>query len=242
MSTRVLSRKRVSFSLSIGSAVALAVLIAAPAIVRAEFFVDLYGGASTEMSGSVTAENTRQGIPVYYERGDFDGSDSAIGGIRGGYWFKKRNWLGIALDISYFEADTENSSIEAEITPITALLMLRYPMWRSEEFPFGRFYPYAGVGLTFAGVEMKSKYGVEYDYYYYDDDEDYGYGTDLRAGINWQVTRKVGLFLEYRHLSLELEADDEIPTDGLFYVEYYGTHYDGDLDASFVLGGLSFHF
>jgi opacity protein-like surface antigen len=237
-----MSGRGVNFSCSIGSAVALAAMVAAPAIVRAEFFIDVYGGSTTDTSGSITADHKVQSVTVFRERGDFDGSDSAIGGIRGGYWFKEKYWLGIALDISYFELDTRDSSLEADITPITALLMFRYPMWVSEDFPFGRFYPYAGAGLTFAGVDIESVYGVEDDYYSAYDDEGYGYGTDLRAGINWQVTRTVGLFLEYRHLSLELEQEDDVTTGGFLTQRYYASEYDGDLDASFVLGGISFHF
>jgi opacity protein-like surface antigen len=235
--------KRFNFSLRVGSVVALAAMVAVPATVRAEMFIDLYGGTSQETSGSITGDHKWQGIPMYYERGDFDGSDSGIGGIRAGYWFKETSWLGIALDMSYFEVDAQSSSMEVDVLPISALLMFRYPLLVSEKFPYGRFYPYVGAGLTFAGVEVTSIYDVgdwdDYDYY---DEGGYGYGTDLRAGMNWQITRTVGLFLEYRYISLDLEQNDEETTGRWFNQQYYTSDYDGDLDASFVLGGISFHF
>ena len=61
-----------NLSMRVGFITVLAAMVAVPAIVRAEFFIDVYGGATTETSGSITGDHEWQGVPIYYERGDFD--------------------------------------------------------------------------------------------------------------------------------------------------------------------------
>ena len=61
---------------------------------------------------------------------------------RSGYWFKSIPWLGFASEEVLFFSDIEgvNSSRdeEANLFPLTGLLMFRYPI--------GRFQPYLGIG------------------------------------------------------------------------------------------------
>ena len=129
--------------------------------VRAEAFIDLYGG------GAFTSD-TRSDVvippqffnpsgpaaqtgPNYIERGtgvanDFD--DSITYGMRAGYWFGQ--WFGLAVDAFTFETNLDaegfTQGADIRVIPISALLMFRWPLLTNEEYPLGRLHPYVGGG------------------------------------------------------------------------------------------------
>ena len=74
----------------------------------AEVFLDLYGGATMFNDPDFTV--TREGQGRETERGSAD-TTFTVGG-RGGYWFDGQGlrWLGVALDISYFEPEYSGES------------------------------------------------------------------------------------------------------------------------------------
>ena len=97
----------------------------------AEFFADLYGGAT--LPGHATASHT-QTEPTAADltwQVDFGAGPSL--GLRAGYWFARFPWLGMAGDVSYFSLSAEGARISA--VPISLLLMLRLPLLVSEEHP-----------------------------------------------------------------------------------------------------------
>ena len=95
----------------------------------AEWFFDLYGGAAFPMDPDLTV--TSEGGTRETVRGHSD-TVWTVGG-RGGYWFDRGpRWLGVALDISYFEPEFTRSGgtgnvakLKIQTIPVTPLVMFR---------------------------------------------------------------------------------------------------------------------
>ena len=120
----------------------------------AEVFLDLYGGAT--MFGDPDFTVTREGQARETERGSAD-TNFTVGG-RGGYWFDGQGlrWLGVALDISYFEPEYSGESgtgsiatVKVRTLPITPLVMFRLPLMESPQHPNGQLQLYTGAGPGF---------------------------------------------------------------------------------------------
>ncbi len=183
-----------------------------PAQALAEGFIDIYGGsASTGDTGvDVSISSSSLGFvntKNHKEKVGF-GSSYTLG-ARAGYWFEKFPYVGVAADFSYFKA--ENETTEIHVVPISLLLMLRYPLFKTEKFPRGRIQPYAGIGpgffLSVSDVDFqptlpKTLSGTSFDV-----------GLDLRAGIGWQFHKHLALFGEYRYTNFTIDLEQ---TDILF--------------------------
>jgi hypothetical protein len=134
----------------------LSILTIFPIPASAEWFLDVYGGESTTRDANVNAEVTHYSIfgsssQSHTEKVDLD-SSFTMGG-RLGYWFEKLPWLGVSLDLSYFKAEGEKA--EFDVVPLSLLLMLRWPLFKSENFPKGKLQPYAGVGPGFCFTDSR---------------------------------------------------------------------------------------
>ena len=215
-------------------------LLLIPATVRSEFFIDAYGGIANTYSGSFSAMREDNGS-FSFDGGDLSGSTGPTVGLRGGYWFKKMNWLGGALDFSHFETESSQSSANISFNSVSLMLMLRYPFLISDDFPNGRFYPYAGVGASIIFTEIDSPYVDAPDSESLDDDS--GSGVVLCTGATWFLNRSLGVFLEYRAVSLSFEQSAEWQTGALLWPRYDHTYRaEGDAKAHQFLGGISYHF
>ena len=133
-----------------------AVMALAAGGARAEGFVDLYVGAAFHADSDVTLVETGAGMVA-----DVRWDNSFVPGARGGYWLDALPWLGFALDASYFEAEQsvepiDNRILELRSIPISGLVMVRYPLRVSDNFPHGEFYPYAAIGPAGFLTEMKA--------------------------------------------------------------------------------------
>ncbi len=214
-------------------------LLAAPAAVRAEGFLDVRLGAAFSETDDL---EVRSDGPVVMrgDRLEYDVAPSF--GVRGGYWFTQdASWLGLGLDLSYFHALEDRSRGELDIfaLPLTPLLMLRVPIGVDDRFPGGRVQPYAAVGpaLTLSVARLATDdfvpgledfYGAEFDL-----------GLDARGGLAVHVAPRVALFLEYRYTYLDLDYDAEVDFDFAS---------DPDLDVETILRthhttlGVSFRF
>jgi len=172
---------------------------------RAEGFADFrIGGAVTpNVDGSVTIGG------VASASGTIDFKSTVSVGIRGGYWLDSVPWLGFAFDLSYFDPDEDVSllPVELDIFPISALLMLRYPLLKSATYPRGRLQPYAGVGpgafVTTAKLKLK-EVGAPENF----SDTTVNLGVDVRGGVNFHFTGQnwpgsLAIFLEYRFTYFE---------------------------------------
>lgn len=205
----------------------LAVLVAIgwAGIARGEVFLDVYAGwASTENTDTRITPSTLFGD-------SFTHSDSLTAGLRAGWWFLP--WLGIAGDVSFFKPDTEFFFFtqDVDVTPLSALLMLRAPLFASDAFPNGRLQPYFGIGpglfitsfeedLPFAGGRF--------------DDTEVDAGLDLRAGGELLLLDWLGIFMEYRYTWVEPKWEDDVG----------GVHttVSSELATHHLQGGFSFHF
>ena len=85
--------------------------------VFAEGFIDLYLGAAVTRDSDVKA--TAFGVS---ETGRVEWDRSFTAGGRFGFWFESLDWLGLALDASFFKPDRDITVI-----PVSALAMLPTP-------------------------------------------------------------------------------------------------------------------
>ncbi len=214
-------------------------LTVTPAQVSAEVFIDVYGGVAFTGSGDVTFERVTFPLfgPVTTESATrkVDSGSSPTMGIRGGYWLESVPWLGWAIDVSYFEADGDN--VDITMVPLSFLLMLRWPLLTSDEFPKGRLQPYLGIGPGLFFVDLTGDFTPTFPQKV--DDFDLGAGLDLRSGLAWQFHPRFALFGEYRFTHFSSESDPEPPFPlGLGTVESVET----TLSTHHFLAGVSFRF
>jgi opacity protein-like surface antigen len=205
---------------------------------RAEGFVGFrVGGAFTpDTDGSATIGGEAS------PSGSIEFKPGVSVGIRGGYWLDSVPWLGFALDLSYFnpEEDVSLSPLELDVFPISALLMLRYPLLKSAAYPRGRLQPYAGVGpgafVTKAKLKLR-EVGAPGDF----SDTTVNAGVDVRGGAQFRFTGQdspggLAIFLEYRFTYFE-PSDFKDDIGGVpieLELDELGTHH--------IAAGVSWYF
>lgn len=166
-------------------------LILLPTVASGEWFADLYGGwAFGENSQAVFQQFEPTSISATRQL-QFDASPTF--GIRGGYWSGNLPSLGLAVDLSYFERKAEGAKLQ--VIPVSALFLLRWPLFTSDEFPRGKLQPYIGAGPTlfFSDASIDAPPPLA----------DLGkahneFGFDIRAGVAWQVHKAFAILTEYR--------------------------------------------
>ena len=207
---------------------------------RAEGFADVrIGGAITpNTNGSVTIGG------VASPSGPIEFKSGVSVGIRGGYWLDSVPWLGFAFDLSYFDPDEDVSvlPVKLDVFPISALLMLRYPLLKSDAYPRGRLQPYAGVGpgafVTHAKLKLKDV-GAPENF----SDTTVNLGLDVRGGVNFHFAtpnagplETLAIFLEYRFTHFE-------PSDFKDSVGGVPIELEADqLDTHHIVAGVGFYF
>ncbi|MGH7306586.1 MAG: outer membrane protein, partial [Candidatus Rokuibacteriota bacterium] len=163
-----------------------------------------------------------------------------------GYWLESLPFLGLGVDAFFFSlpvpaqtvAASGNFSGSVNGKPITFTpsgdanlpeltlpgvafspqLMLRLPLFVSEDAPKGRVQPYLGGGPAWAFTIESDELALIL-------------GGLVRAGVAIQVFRFLALFAEYRYsLFPEFEVKDE------------GLTFKADLNSHHVVAGLSFRF
>jgi opacity protein-like surface antigen len=111
-------------------------------------------------------------------------------------------------------------------------LMLRLPLLKSADAPWGRLQPYLAVGppLFITNVTPRNTRNFRN----HDDDTDLSIGYKLAGGVAFQVYKNLALFGEYRftHVSPEVELRD---------ANVRRTTLRTDLDTHSALVGLSAH-
>lgn len=209
-------------------------LVLIPPTADAELFIDAYvGGAFTSDSDatfSILDTVTNVGI---------DTDDSFIAGGRLGYWFGFFPWLGLALDVSYFEMEGDPTSnfddgqlptvdtlgkANFNILPISALVMLRLPSLINPIALLG-LTPYAAIGpsvfLTQVDFEGFEESGA-------------ALGLDVRVGLRWEFLPVFGVFVEYRYTRVEDDFQDALRD--------FPASMDVDVTTHHALGGISLRF
>ena len=206
-----------------------------PALIRAEWLTDVYLGAAITDDSEVKVDS-------YFPRESASektsyGTSFTFGG-RFGYWMDFFHYLGLALDLSYFQADSEK--VDFSIVPLSLLFMLRWPLLTSEDYPHGKIQPYLGGGPSLIYYDMN----VDFRPTVSERVSDWGFenGWDFRAGLLWQFHRNFGIFGEYRYTHYNIDYEETsagwlfgFPTEVIQKVET-------TLDTHHFLMGISFRF
>src|SRR2546425_4747217 len=171
-------RKRFILAFSTFSLIAMA-----PTLASSEGFIDLYAGAAFTQGADVSVREFAPFFtPASVRRAVGFDTSTTFGGRVGG-WIERVPWLGFALDVSSFRA--EGKDVNIDLIPVSPLLMLRWPVLTSTDFPKGRLQPYLGVGPSLfivpkfeadfrPAVARVSEWQIEA-------------GPDVRAGLTWQL-------------------------------------------------------
>ena len=189
----------------------LGTLASAPTLASAEWFVDFYAGAASTADADVSASDRFcsgffcSPASTASREVQFD-SSFTVGG-RVGHWFEPIPWLGVAFDVSYFQANGED--VEITVVPLSLLLMLRWPLLATPDFPRGRLQPYIGIGpgafITDVSVDFRPTLPNALSI------TDVEAGFDARAGLAWQFHRRFAVFGEYRFTYVDAEVTEGPP-------------------------------
>jgi opacity protein-like surface antigen len=219
---------------------------AAPA--RAEFDFDIFGGVSLTESTNVAVDgidNTNVSVKGVFSDVKVDPGFTV--GLRLGYWFESLPFLGLGIDGFYFSlpvpAQTVDSSanisgsirgkpfstsssgqvrlpsIDLPSAGFSPQLMLRWPLFTSNEMPKGRLQPYVGFGPAWAVSIDRDELALVI-------------GGLVRGGIAFNLFRHLALFAEYRYSWFpNFELTDS-----------HGLHFQTDVNTHNVVGGISIRF
>ena len=228
-------------SIAVRSILPCLLLIAAPANAVAEGFLDLYGTPSMNATADVrVSETTSSGTTS--AAASIDLSSSKEFGARFGAWFPKYNWVGLAMDVGYLQA--EGPGVDITALPLTFLFALRAPLLATPDRPGGRLQPYAMAGVTFykmdVSVHLNGMGGSSSNWGWpgVNDVGDRVIGPYLAAGLAWQPARNVAVFGEYRYATFDVGYDT---TDSWIFPSMRG-RVDATVDASRLLFGISYRF
>jgi hypothetical protein len=239
---------------------------------RAEFFIDAYaGGAFTSDRSSEViippqffnpiGSDPPSGLPnVVLRRVSSDSSfdDGITYGGRVGYWFGK--WAGLAVDVFTFESEMDSARFtkgsDFSVLPISALLMLRWPLLENDEYPLGRVHPYIGGGPSLFITEFEGFVDLAiFDFPYTGTNSDpfsnvepagryssknVDPGFELLVGLDFQILPFVGVFGEYRYTQAEPVWNDVVPPSVNY--EALSADFEVSLRTHHIVGGLTFRF
>src|SRR5262245_14218405 len=214
-----MTRLQKSVRASAGALCAL-VLWVTPA--SAEWFGDLWVGLSRTKS-----EDLKVKILDVEVETEVDYKETMSGGFRVGYWFEGAPWLGLSVDASYFTPDSDVSVI-----PVSALLMLRIPLFRSGSFPYGRLQPYVAGGPALFVSTFNGDLGEDLGGKASDTSIDLG--LDVRGGVTFLFTKQFGIFAEYRVT--------QVSPEWKFQVLDMDTTVKTELRSYHIIGGITFRF
>jgi opacity protein-like surface antigen len=238
---------RVRASLAIAMLVLAAVSFVAAGPADAEWAIDLFGGVSWTKSADVDVSGRDNiGVSTDATFSDVEIDRGFTAGARIGYWLESLPFLGFGVDAFFFSLPVPAQTVSASSTfsgsllgkPITfnaagdanipsvdlpgvafsPQLMLRLPLFVSEDAPKGRLQPYLGGGPAWAFTIESDELALIL-------------GGLVRAGVAVQVFKFLALFAEYRY--------SFFPG---FKVKDEGLTFKADLNTSHVVGGLSFRF
>lgn len=194
-----------------GLAVLFSVLLsAAPSSARSEGFVDLYLGTTGEWSADVNVSE-RRSSGTTSTTASIDLTSSTEFGVRFGAWHPTYHWIGMAMDMGYFQADGPGVDITG--FPMTLLLALRAPLFPTLDRPGGRLQPYAMAGVSFyitditVGLDGMGGSSFQSSWPWPNTYTDTVVGPYLAAGLAWQPTKSLAIFGEYRYTSFDLDFD-----------------------------------
>ena len=217
------------------SVTVIALICAAPSLIRAEGFADLYLGAAITDGSEVKVE-THFPDESASEKASYDTSFTFGGRV--GYYPDLFPYLGVAWDLSYFQADSEK--VDFSIVPLSLLFMLRWPLLISKDYPHGKIQPYLGGGPSAIYYDMS----VDLRPAVSDKVSDWSFDTgwDFRAGLLWQFHKNFGVFGEYRYTHYKINYKDKTEDWILGFEPRTRVKVETPLDTHYFLTGISFRF
>jgi opacity protein-like surface antigen len=236
MNSRMQSQIRyLVFLVAISASFAVGIRTAnADSISEWERFLDVYGGYSVTADDTVDARRITTNFIIVTDESasrsvSYDPTFT-VGARFGAYY----DIIGLALDMSYFEANDKN--LQNSIFSISALLMARAQFLETDDMPQGRLQPYLAVGPGFFfvshDVDFRPDISSRFDF------TDGHVGLDARAGLRWLFSKNMGLYTEYRltHFSSN-SVSDTVKINGQPTERVNAT-----MTTHHVLGGLTFSF
>jgi opacity protein-like surface antigen len=210
-----------------GILVCLLVVAAIPAF--AEGFLDIYAGPSFTDTANITVNSDTNSASR-----KIGFSNELTNGIRGGYWFAKLPWFGVAGDFSIQHA--RSASAKFDLSPICAMVLFRVPIAADEEIPQGRVQPYAGIGpsislYTYGAVDSGPPLNHTNSW-------DPALGFQAPAGIAVQLAQHLALFIEYRYTFFDVRIRDS----GSIFSSTDTKKIRASLSGHNLLLGVSFRF
>jgi opacity protein-like surface antigen len=214
----------------------------------AEWFADLFGGLSFTRSHDLKLDDRGIGRGTF-EDVEFDRSLSWGG--RAGRYLDAVPFLGLGVDFFRFypyigpqsvqlrgcffpggcgTGRGGTGSFDVETTALSVDLMLRLPLFRTDDAPGGRVQPYVAVGPPLFITTITPRHTR--DFRNHDSDTDLSFGYKLAGGLAVSVYKNLAVFGEYRftHVSPEVELRD---------ANLSRTTLGTDLDTHSALFGLS---
>ena len=203
----------------------------ASSLATAENFVDIYGGVAIPADENVNVHGSQGGATL--ETTELVSFDEALTvGGRVGFWYTEANpsmdYVGLALDVSYFKTEADDFETDIYVVPITVLIMLRHPG--------DTFQPYLGIGggLFISHIEQ------EVDLSFFGagtgtaEDTSFDPGFDARAGLGIKVRKNITVFGEGRYTYFDPQYNDT--------VSGVRVKVETDSNVFYFLGGISYHF
>jgi hypothetical protein len=190
----------------------LGCLILNPASARAESAVMISLGVASTRDADL--EVTMRGEEIFDGPAEYSSSISV--NIRLDKWWElspleiktfkfPRVDLGMSGGFGYYNTRTNEDEDELTITfhsvPMSALGMIRFPILVSDKLPRGAFEPYAGIGPVAFVVMGK----VQYNSYLA---VNLLIGWEARAGVNVNLSKTLGLYIDYRFTSVDTKLKD----------------------------------
>jgi opacity protein-like surface antigen len=192
----------------------------------AEWFADIYAGASFTQNHDLKLDDHVVGRSTFR---DVDFDTSLSWGGRFGRYFDSFPFLGLAVDFFRFSPNIGPQSVHLEgcfllggcgsgqggtgsfdikATAISVDLMLRLPLIRTTDAPNGLLQPYIAVGrpLFFTTVDPRNTRLFRN----HDSDTDLAFGYKAAGGLAFQVYKNLVVFGEYRftHVATDVDLHD----------------------------------
>jgi opacity protein-like surface antigen len=206
--------------------IAMTGLVLSPRAGSAEWFADVFAGASLTQKHDLTIHDPVAGQGVYR---DTEFGTAPAYGFRLGRYFESLPFLGLAVDyFSYspnippqathrdgcmvttgcgsFEGHTGRIDIDARM--ISLDLMLRWPLLKTADEPRGLLQPYVGLGVPLTITTVTPRSSVQFRNQ--DDETQVSVGFKGSAGLAYKIVSNLYLFGEYRftHTSIDMDLHD----------------------------------
>jgi opacity protein-like surface antigen len=200
----------------------LGLLLITSTQVKAELITEVYGGEGFTQKHNAHVNLPDAGITGTHKALKFD-SAATVGG-RAIYWINTLPYLGLGLDASHFfgpdqEKQTSLTQLciagfgcstspekikkfNNNVTVIGLDIMLRYPLFVSDQFTKGRLQPYLSVGpaafiTTLKDTDNFIPAGQSSTYT--------SLGVKAGAGLMLFFTKSIGGFIEYRNTNFQVK-------------------------------------